>query len=81
MSDFAVSLIRTWTPMVAGAILGFLTSAGVQLDAQAAAALTAFLTALFGGLYYLVVRLYEKRYPKAGALLGVAAKPQYQEPK
>ncbi len=77
MNDLVTSIIRTVTPSIVGAILAVLTSAGIDLDAAAAANLTGFLTALFGGLYYVIVRLIEQRKPKAGILLGKAKQPEY----
>lgn len=77
MNDLVTSIIRTVTPSIVGAILAALTSAGINLDAQAAANLTGFLTALFGGLYYVIVRLLEQRNAKAGILLGKAKQPEY----
>jgi hypothetical protein len=79
MNDLATSLIRTWTPMVVGAILSFLTVHGINLSDDAAKGLGTFLAALFAGLYYLAVRLWEKHYPKAGVLLGSATKPEYNQ--
>lgn len=77
MNDLVTSIIRTVTPSIVGAVLAALASKGVELDAQAAANLTGFLTALFGGVYYVVVRLIEQRNPKAGILLGKAKQPEY----
>jgi hypothetical protein len=80
-NDFATSVIRTVTPMVAGWLLATLASWGIQLDDQAAASLGAFLAALFAAVYYVLVRLWEKKSPKAGMLLGSATKPKYGTPK
>lgn len=81
MSDFVTSLIRTWTPIIVGSIVGWLASHGLDVSAEDAVGLTAFLTAVFSGLYYLVVRLIERKYPSAGALLGSTKKPEYTEVK
>lgn len=77
MNDLAISVIRTVVPSIVGAVLAFLTARGIELDAEAAANLTGFLTALLGGLYYVVVRLIERKHPKAGVLLGKAKTPEY----
>lgn len=77
MSDFVISQIRTYVPMLAGAIVSWLALNGVQLDSNAALALGSFLTALFGAVYYLVVRLLEARWPQVGVLLGKAKTPVY----
>lgn len=78
MNDFVISLIRTWTPMAVGAFVAWLTSLGVNLDPGATAGLIAFLGALFSAVYYLIVRLIEKKYPGAGALLGAVKKVEYR---
>lgn len=77
MNDLVTSIIRTIVPSVVGAVLAFLAARGIELDAQAAANLTGFLTALLGSLYYVVVRLIERKHPKAGVLLGKAKQPEY----
>lgn len=77
MNDIVTSVIRTVVPSIVGAILGVLAAHGINLDAQAAANLTGFLTALFGALYYVIVRILEQRNPKAGILLGKAKQPEY----
>jgi hypothetical protein len=32
---------------------------------------------VFSGLYYLIIRLIERKHPGAGALLGTAKQPEY----
>lgn len=81
MNDLITSLIRTWTPIIVGQIIGFLTAQGIDVGVDAIAGLTAFLGALFSGLYYLIVRLIERKYPQAGILLGRAKKVEYSAPK
>jgi hypothetical protein len=81
LNDFVTSLIRTWVPIIVGSIIGWLAARGINIDAQAVAGLAAFLAAVFSGLYYLVIRLIERRYPGAGALLGSAKRPEYVETK
>lgn len=77
MNDIVTSIIRTVVPSIVGAVLAILAAHGINLDAQAAANLTGFLTALFGAIYYVVVRLIERQNPKAGVLLGKAKQPEY----
>lgn len=81
MNDLITSLIRTWTPIIVGQLAGFLTAQGLDVGVDAIAGLTAFLGALFSALYYLVVRLIERKFPQAGVLLGVAKKVEYSAPK
>lgn len=80
MSDFFTSLIRTYVPIIVGAVAGWLTAKGVHVDANAVAGLTAFLGGLFSAVYYLAVRLLEKKFPSAGVLLGSTKKPVYTNP-
>lgn len=77
MKDLGTSLIRTYVPIIVGAVAGYLTAKGVTLDPGALAGLTAFLTGLFNGLYYLVVRILEQRWPQVGWLLGSPKEPVY----
>lgn len=77
-SNIFTSFIRTVVPTIVGAVLAFLASKGIELDATAAANLTGFLTALFTALYYLVARIIEAKWPGAGKyLLGSAKQPDY----
>jgi len=81
MNDYAVSLIRTYAPIVAGAIISWLISLGLDVGAEANVGLTVFLTAVATGLYYLLARLLEARWPVMGRfLLGSSRKPEYTPP-
>ena len=77
MNSLVTSIIRTWTPMIVGAIVAWLAAKGIKVDAASADGLVAFLTGLFSALYYLIARFLEAHYPKAGWLLGVPAQPNY----
>lgn len=79
MSDFIISQIRTWVPIIVGAILAKLAVWGFQIDAVTAAELANWLTAALAGLYYWIARELEKRWPNLGWLLGVAKQPGYDE--
>lgn len=78
MNDKAISLIRTWIPALIGALVGFLASKGIELDPDAVAAGTAFMSAVFTGLYYALARWLESRWPKLGWLLGNPKQPEYK---
>lgn len=80
MSDFLTSLIRTYVPIIVGSFVGWLAVKGVSLDPNAIAGLTAFLGGLFSAVYYLVVRLLERKFPQVGILLGSTKKPEYTVP-
>lgn len=79
MSDFIVSLIRTWTPTAIGALLAWLQVRGMDINPNDVAAVTTGLTGLFIAGYYLLARLVERRWPQLGFLLGSAKKPEYRE--
>ena len=78
MSNFVISQIRTYTPILVGALLSWLTTIGLTLDAETQSALIIALTGTFQALYYFVARLAERRWPKIGAaLLGSGLTPMY----
>jgi hypothetical protein len=80
------SLMRTATPIVAGALLTLATRAGVGLDSGTA---TTIVTAAITAAYYLAFRLLEEAAGRlgagrlrtvAGVLLGWARPPSYPVP-
>ena len=72
------SLVRTFTPIIVGGVLGWFATAGISLDPEFEGALTLAVSGLFAGLYYLAVRLFEIYVsPKFGWLLGLAKQPDY----
>lgn len=78
MSNLVTSLIRTYVPIVVGALASYLLTVGINLDADAQLGLVTALTVILQGVYYLVARLLEKKVsPRFGLLLGVASKPKY----
>jgi hypothetical protein len=77
-NNTVVSLIRTYVPVVVGALVSWLivhygwhVSKDIQVGADTA--LTAFIIAA----YYTLVRLLENKFPWLGVLLGHVAKPTY----
>ena len=78
MSDFVTSQIRTYTPIIAGALVSWLATKGMELDAETQAGLIVALTGTAQAAYYFIVRLLERRWPKVGVLLGSAKKPEYK---
>lgn len=79
MSNFITSLIRTYVPILVGAIASYLLSKGLELDPETQAGLIIALTGALQALYYYVVRMLERKVnPEFGKLLGVASKPKYQ---
>lgn len=79
MNDFITSLIRTYVPIAVGAVASYLLTAGIEIDANAQLGLVTFLTAILQGVYYLLARLLEQKFPQLGFLLGSTKKPEYTE--
>lgn len=77
MGDLTPSLVRTWTPILVGGLISWLTSLGINVDTQAKGSLMIAATALISGLYYTAVRLLERKIPKLGILLGTKGQPTY----
>lgn len=75
MTVFVISLVRTIVPIIVGAVFTWLASYGIEVPEDGQMGLTAFLFAFFTGIYYLIVRLLEERYPQVGILLGFAKSP------
>lgn len=74
------SLVRTLTPIIVGAVLGWFATSGITLDPEFETALTLVVGGAFAGVYYLAVRLFELYVsPKFGWLLGLAKQPEYAE--
>lgn len=80
MNSLLPSIIRTVVPIVVTAIATFLAAANIDLGPEGYSALTAFLGALIGAVYYVVVRFLEQKFPWVGNFLGSAKKPVYTEP-
>ena len=70
------SIIRTFTPVAVGGILGWLASAGIEADPELESALGAAFTAAGTAIYYVIARVLEVHVsPKFGWLLGLAKSP------
>ena len=81
MSDFLISLIRTWVPYGVALVIGWLVSQGVideETGTEASAAISGGFVLLFGSVYYWLVRLIAKRWPAFEWLLGYKTPPTYQ---
>lgn len=77
MNNVVISLIRTWTTIVVGAVAAWLTARGFNLDPATQSAVVAALTGGIAAVYYGLVRLIESKVPWLGFLLGHTAKPVY----
>lgn len=67
-------VIRTFTPLVAGWLIGL---GLVEWTGLTEADITNLVTVLLSAAYYLVARGLEHVWPKAGVLLGFPRKPVY----
>lgn len=75
------SIVRTLTPIIVGAVLGWITTAGINLDPEFEGALTLVVGAAFAGLWHLAARVLETYVsPRFGWLLGLAKQPDYDAP-
>ena len=74
-SNIRLSILRTLTPIVAGAITSYLVRRGLDIDE---AEITAWLTPALSAAYYVTVRLVERVWSRVGWLLGSPAAPAYQ---
>lgn len=75
MSDFGISLIRTYIPKLVAAIIAGFGAIGIfDIDEPA---LVLVIVAIAEGLYYALFRWLEHRYPWAGKFLGHSSKPTY----
>ena len=77
MSDFVISLIRTWVPVGVGLGVAYLVNLGVEIDEGTQLALSGGIVGVATAVYYAVARFLENRWPVAGYLLGVAKAPAY----
>lgn len=79
MNDLVISTIRTAVPAFVGAVVALLAGWGIPIDDSAVMGFQAFVFALLTGLYYLLVRLVAKKYPKLEWLLGSPKAPSYED--
>ena len=80
MSDFVISMIRTWVPYAVAFIVGWLVSLGVldeETGKEAAAAISGGFVLVFGSAYYWAIRLFSKKWPGLEYLLGYKKPPVY----
>ncbi len=77
MNDTITSLIRTYVPIVVGALISWLITLGVEVSAEAQTGLVVALTGIVTAAYYTIVRALEKKVPWLGVLLGSAKQPEY----
>lgn len=78
MSNYVISLIRTWVPIAIGSVIAWLAAHGLNLDPSATGGFEVFLTGVLSGAWYALARLLEAKFPWLGVLLGVPAKLAYK---
>lgn len=75
--DYGTSLIRTYVPYGVGLVVTWLASRGIHISPEDQVKIIGGGTFLVGSAYYAVVRWIERKFPKAGVLLGKAKSPDY----
>ena len=70
------SIVRTFTPIIVGSVVGWFVTLGVPLDDKFSGLLTLVVSGILSAVYYVAVRLLETYVtPKLGWLLGLAKTP------
>jgi hypothetical protein len=78
MNDLVTSWIRSVVPMIVGAALSWIAlRTGIVIDEASQAGLVTAFTGLLSGLYYILVRWLETKFPQVGWLLGLPKQPGY----
>jgi uncharacterized membrane protein YeaQ/YmgE (transglycosylase-associated protein family) len=84
MSNYIISVIRTWVPIIIGGFFGWLVTKGINVD-HSSLVYHAMIDSIVGScmaLYYAVVRWLElKVSPKFGWLFGIPSMPKYPDSK
>ena len=79
MNDFVIRLIRTYVPILAGALVAWLLTLGVAVDVETQPGLVIAFTGLLQAAYYTLVTLLAKKFPKIEILLGSKKTPEYTQ--
>lgn len=77
MTDYALSLIRTYVPIAVGAVLSWLLTLGIEVDESVRTAAVVALTGVLQAAYYTAARWLEQRFVWARHLLGSSTTPTY----
>jgi hypothetical protein len=77
VSDLIISMIRTGSAALAGALITWAVRQGLLADNSVTQPLTEVLVVAFSAAYYWLVRLLETFNPIFGYLLGYPAAPTY----
>lgn len=79
MNDTLIAHIRTFVPILAGSIVSWLASRGLELDDETTATIATALTGLCIAAYYSIVTLLTKKWPSLSILLGHHTTPIYRK--
>ena len=75
MNIFIISVVRTIVPVFVGAVSSTLLRMGLDVPAESYEALGGALFVLFTGVYYILIRLLEEKFPNLGVMLGFPKSP------
>jgi hypothetical protein len=76
-ANLAPAVIRTFVPIVVAALVDYLARKGLDIDSGTQLALVNVGSMLVATVYYAAVRELERRFPRAGWLLGSPHAPVY----
>lgn len=77
LSNYVTSAVRTGVPALVAWVAGWLLARGIDIPAETRDWAVGGLTFLILMGYYLLARGLERRWPRAGFLLGVPTAPVY----
>lgn len=80
MSQYIISVIRTWVPVFVGSLIGWLVSIGIDVPEDARNSLIIAISGVTIAAYYALVRWLEQKFPQVGLLLGYVKQPVYIDP-
>ena len=66
MDPLAINLIRTYVPVLVGAVVSYLAARGIHVAPDQTAWAVSAMTGVFTAAYYTVVRVLEERWPALG---------------
>jgi hypothetical protein len=69
VNPLAANLIRTYVPIIVGAVASWLTARGIKVDPATETLAIAAMTSVFSGAYYTIVRVLEEKWPALGSVL------------
>jgi hypothetical protein len=77
VASIGPALIRTAVPLLVALLVQWAARRDLVIDSATQSAIISILSTLSGAVYYAVVRFLERRWPKAGWLLGSPHVPYY----